>query len=302
MGRLIGFESLDLSANALSEPIPLELADFYSLVTLDLSENALSGEIPPALGSLQRLGYLGRWKNHASGQVPLSFGNLADLTHLYLDTSNLAGALPFELVQRSRREEFHAYGTSVCAQREVHFQFWLARVSFKGAHSPPDDESVVDVAVAYTRGARTYLGSAGSLRAEVGQMIVDTNYACAQGGIDLRISLAALSEVNYFETDSSTDLNRLRATEDAYLNEVHELRDTAGADVVVLLVDPRGWSDKDYSVRNGVPANWWLALEVLRVRCLRGHAVRLWLGDLRPRAGTRHGQRPDNRSPSLGWC
>lgn len=50
-----------------------------------------------------------------------------------------------------------------------------------------------------------------------------------------QIELAGIVRVNYTEVNTLTDLDRLRRTDDAYLNEVHALRDKYAADIVMLL-------------------------------------------------------------------
>ncbi|MFP3458052.1 hypothetical protein R0J89_17560, partial [Psychrobacter sp. SIMBA_152] len=51
-----------------------------------------------------------------------------------------------------------------------------------------------------------------------------------------------MSQINYTEAaNSSTDLNRLAAKNDGYMDEAHTLRDQFGADVVILVNDVNGY-------------------------------------------------------------
>ncbi len=56
------------------------------------------------------------------------------------------------------------------------------------------------------------------------------------GWYRIQLQLAGMVKVNYNETSSfSTDLNRLRGTSDGYMDNIHALRNSYKADVVVLL-------------------------------------------------------------------
>ncbi|XP_078154185.1 brassinosteroid LRR receptor kinase BRI1-like [Carex rostrata] len=118
--RLISLESLDLSANRFSGPIPrplctysvsrlevLYLQDNYftgtiphslcnctNLVSLDLSLNFLFGSIPNSLGSLSNLKDIIMWQNNLHGEIPAELSSLnKSLKNLVLDYNNLTGAI-----------------------------------------------------------------------------------------------------------------------------------------------------------------------------------------------------------------
>ena len=246
LGGLANLRALNLSANSLSGMIPSELGDLERLASLNLMENALSGPIPTELANLQRLDGLYLLGNRLTGAIPSELGSLAELTRLWIADNDLAGPLPVTLAHLTKLEQFLAYGNEVCAPRHPGFQFWLANVSFVGVNCPPDDRSIVDVAVFYNQAARAELGGwEVGVRAEIDLMIAETNRAYALGEINLRLSLAAAREVAYRGTNSATDLDRLHNPADGYLDDVHELRDAVGADVVVLIVGDTSWTDAD---------------------------------------------------------
>ena len=245
LGVIANLSVLDLEDNRLSGAIPTELGQLERLTYMDLSRNALSGQIPTELANLERLKYLLLSHNRLTGSIPSNLRSLAELRFLWVADNDLGGALPVELAHLARLEILHAYGNEVCAPRDAGFQFWLANLSFVGVSCPPDDASVVDVAVVYTQAARAYLGGTGGARAEIDLMIAETNQAYEQSGINLRLSLEATREVSYLGTDSATDLVRLRESADGHLDEVRELREAVGADVVVLMVGAPSWTDAD---------------------------------------------------------
>ncbi len=134
--------------------------------------------------------------------------------------------------------------------------------------TPTDGVGEVDVLVAYTPKAKATLGAtvprktAAAIMRMAAQHSVDwTNGAYARSGATrVRLRLVGAREVDYVEaaegdvvdamTDacrreleedylSSVDLCRLRTKDDGHLDELHELRDNLGADLVSLVT----WSD-----------------------------------------------------------
>ena len=246
LGGLSNLRVLDLSANGLSDAIPSELGDLERLTYLNLTENVLSGQIPKELANLRRLGGLYLLGNRLTGSIPSELGSLAELERLWLADNDLGGTLPVSLARLAKLEQLLVYGNEVCAPRHPGFQFWLANVSFAGVNCPPDDRSIVDVAVFYNQAGRAELGGWWvGVRAEIDLMIAETNRAYALGGVNLRLSLAATKEVTYRGANSATDLDRLQNPADGYLDDVHELRDAVGADVVALIVGDTSWTDAD---------------------------------------------------------
>lgn len=98
---------------------------------------------------------------------------------------------------------------------------------------------VIDLLVVYTPAARAAAaGGAEGLRAEIDLAVADLNDAMANSEVEGLARLLAAREVAYQESGSmSTDLDRLTATSDIFLDEVHALRDQLGADLVVLITN-----------------------------------------------------------------
>lgn len=104
-----------------------------------------------------------------------------------------------------------------------------------------DDGSRFDVAVFWTAQARTAAGGDAAMRALINLGVTETNQAYANSGIIPRLRLVHMSEVAYTESGSmSTDLGRLRSTNDGHMDGVHTLRNTHGADLVKLITNSGG--------------------------------------------------------------
>ena len=111
-----------------------------------------------------------------------------------------------------------------------------------------DDGSLIDVLVVYTEAARAAAGGTPAIQSLVNTAVAETNVGYQNSGVVQRLRLAAAVEVTYTEsgvttTDMRTDLTRVTATGDGYMDSVHTLRDTYHADLVSLLVT--GYNNPD---------------------------------------------------------
>ena len=243
MGGLAHLQSLNLSRNELSGGIPLELAQPANLQSLDLRLNELSGGIPPELGGLVHLRLLSLDGNELSGTIP---PELAQLTNLYALTLNfnpeLTGTLPPGL-QQLPLSIVHLFATSVCVPEDEELHEWLAGIRFFKTSGltcgrPAPAMSSIDVAVVYTPVARQIAGGTAEIEADIDLMMAETNQAFLDGGVTQRVALVSREEVEYTESgDSNLDLGRLGNPSDGHMDEVHAIRDRAGADLVHLILD-----------------------------------------------------------------
>lgn len=85
--------------------------------------------------------------------------------------------------------------------------------------------------------------------------IINTNTVFKNSGITTRLRLVHSSSVNFYETDfldSDTALTALQSKTDGVVDEIHTLRDSNGADMVILIVDAvdlwNGWTQGDANV------------------------------------------------------
>ncbi|MXY16083.1 MAG: PKD domain-containing protein [Acidobacteria bacterium] len=93
----------------------------------------------------------------------------------------------------------------------------------------------VDVLVVYTTAAREAAGGEAAIEAEIDLWVAATNGYFAASGVNQRIGLAHVEELDYVETASSYELSLLRGAGDGFMDEVHALRDAVGADLVHLV-------------------------------------------------------------------
>jgi len=101
-----------------------------------------------------------------------------------------------------------------------------------------DTGSTIDVMVVYTPAASSAEGGTAAITSMINLAVAETNTSYANSGITPRLNLVHAEEVAYTESGNwSTDLNRLIATNDTYMDNVHSLRNSYGADVVVLLIN-----------------------------------------------------------------
>ena len=94
---------------------------------------------------------------------------------------------------------------------------------------------VMDVLVAYTPSVQAQYGASGA-DALIIQAVAEANQAYANSGMTPRLNLVHTVLTGYTESgDMGTDLARLRSTSDGYMDELHALRDSYGADLVSLI-------------------------------------------------------------------
>ena len=96
-----------------------------------------------------------------------------------------------------------------------------------------DDGSTIDIMVVYTAAA----ASGGNILSEIQLAIDETNTSYLNSGINPRLRLVHIEQVTYSESGNiQIDRDRLRNPADGYMDSVHSLRDTYGADLVGLWV------------------------------------------------------------------
>ena len=106
--------------------------------------------------------------------------------------------------------------------------------------TPTEDGSEVRVLVVYTPAMQARQGGAAGIQALIDLMIHSANQAFEISGVEPRLVLAHTALVNYVEERIHTDLRRLTARDDGYMDEVHKLRDEHAADLVHLLISASG--------------------------------------------------------------
>lgn len=120
--------------------------------------------------------------------------------------------------------------------------------------SAADASITVDLLVVYTPQALAGAGSQAAMDAVIELAVEETNLGYAASGVDVALRIAHRAETDYDESgfDWSDTLSRLRGPSDGFMDEIHGLRDTYGADHVVLLVDTVGpYAGIGYQLVNG---------------------------------------------------
>jgi peptidyl-Asp metalloendopeptidase len=112
-----------------------------------------------------------------------------------------------------------------------------------------DSGATIDVMVLY--GNQTAAAAGAAIGAQIQQAVDTANLVYANSGITTRLRLVHYEQVAYSESgDFPTDLNRLTAGADGYLDNVPALRNAYGADLVSLFVENKqycgyGWIGPD---------------------------------------------------------
>lgn len=100
-----------------------------------------------------------------------------------------------------------------------------------------DGSGDIKVLVLYTSAAANSVGNIynTALLAEE-----ESNISFANSEVNCKIEIVYIGKTDYVETNSTTDKNRFKITDDGYMDEVHILRERYAADVCVLLVKYSG--------------------------------------------------------------
>lgn len=99
-----------------------------------------------------------------------------------------------------------------------------------------DSGAEIDVMIVYSNQTAAAAGTA--IGAQIQQAIDSANKAYANSAIATRLRLVHYQQVAYAESgDFNTDLNRLTSSGDGYMDDVHTLRKSHGADLVSLFIE-----------------------------------------------------------------
>ena len=213
------------------------------VTALALDDNGLDGTLPAALGDLSELERLDLRDNALSGALSSALADLTSLVSLQLERSYaLTGPLPAGLGELADLATVRIADTELCAPDDDAFQtWWGALSSASGLICPPAGQSVIDVAIFYTPAARRSWGTKERIEEQIQLWVAGTNTAYRTGGVNQRVALVALAETAYGEVSMYDDRNRLRATDDGHMDEVHAIRDNVAADIVLLV--RHSWTD-----------------------------------------------------------
>lgn len=106
----------------------------------------------------------------------------------------------------------------------------------------PSSHALVDVLVVYSDDVATSQSFL-AIRNKVELAVAEGNSDFERSGARVRLRLVGLERIEYTENGSNSDaLERLRRTNDGYLDDVHDLRDELGADLVCLIQEEQDTS------------------------------------------------------------
>ena len=105
-----------------------------------------------------------------------------------------------------------------------------------------DGPDVIDIMVVFTDDARVGATSSDAIAADIQLAVAQSNQSYKNSKINQRLRLVHMEEVSYAETeDTVKDRDRLKSKTDNFVDNVHALRDTFGADAVVMITEKADW-------------------------------------------------------------
>ena len=160
-----------------------------------------------------------------------------------------------------------------------------------------DDGSVIDVLVIYTAAARSAAGGVSAIEALIHAAVDASNHAYDHSEINTQLRLVHVAPTDYVESSGSfsPDLNRLRDTDDGDMDEVHDLREQYGADMVALMREGGGSCGIAYIMTNLSTGFASSAFSVTRRSCAVGNLT--FAHELGHNMGSAHDR--DNAGSSL---
>ena len=158
-----------------------------------------------------------------------------------------------------------------------------------------DGGTIIDVLVAYTPQVQSRYGVSGA-EALVVQAVAEANQAYTNSGMAQRLNLVHSVLTNYTESGSmNTDISRLRSTSDGYMDELHALRDSYGADQVSLLEHEPQYCGLAYRMTSASASFASSAFSVVHHSCATGYYS--FAHELGHNQGAHHD--PDNASGAI---
>ena len=113
----------------------------------------------------------------------------------------------------------------------------LANANICLSTTPECGNTTIDVLIVYTTDAKTVWGGTAQSNSFSATAITNFNTALTNSGVNnVTINLVYTGEILYAESGSiNTDLSRFYGTTDGYMDDVHTLRNTYGADICSLV-------------------------------------------------------------------
>jgi hypothetical protein len=160
--------------------------------------------------------------------------------------------------------------------------------------SSPQANTVITAMVVYTGSARSAAGGTTAIQNLINQAVNESNVGYGNSAVNITLSLVHTAEVTYSESGFNwfTCLDRLVGTSDGFMDNVHSLRNSYAADVVVLIVNNAQYC----GLANAIMANASGAFCLVSRTCATGYySFAHEIGHLQ---GARHDRYVDNTDGS----
>jgi hypothetical protein len=154
-----------------------------------------------------------------------------------------------------------------------------------------DGPDQIDVMVVYTQDALAGATSKDAMEADIYLAVDQSNRSYINSNINQRLRLVHIAEVSYVEPsppDTVRDRNRLQDKADGYVDNVHTLRDTFGADVVVMITETGSYCGYSFTMDPVGNAFEDHAFSVVVRRCATLLGAYSFAHELGPIMGARH--------------
>jgi hypothetical protein len=208
-------------------------------ITLNLFKNAtFIGEVRGVISDRWGTTWHGRLKNYAMGYFYLTVVEDAFIAHV----ATLLGVYEVSFAGKGLYRVIEI-DQSKFVDHPEDYQFDLPGeiLAKDSLGEEADSGSRIDIMTVYTATTRAAEGSTAAMKARIKLAVDETNASYSSSGVTPRLRLVHVEEVSYTETGNlGTDLNRLLNTSDGYMDNVHSLRNTYGADMVGLIVENGG--------------------------------------------------------------
>lgn len=152
-------------------------------------------------------------------------------------------------------------------------------ITAAAAANPPagvpatDSGTQINVLVAYTQSVLSALGGTTSaVQSLIATAISETNSGYSTSGVNTALNLVHTVQVNYDESGGfDVALNDITGTSDGKMDEVHALRNTYGADLVVLLINNTDYCGMAWLPSTVSTSNQGLGFSVTAYSCATGY-------------------------------
>jgi hypothetical protein len=132
---------------------------------------------------------------------------------------------------------------------------------------------VQDLLVVYSTASKNRYGQAG-IESMIQSAVSAANQAYVNSQINMQLNLVRMEEVSYAETgDMGVALSRLQATNDGYIDNVHQLRNQYGADLVAMVNEDANYCGIAYVMQSESTGFAGYAFSVTYSSCLSNQTL-----------------------------